>query len=263
MRYSFSSLKCFERCPKAFKYQYVDKVKVDYFQTIEAFMGGLVHESLEKFYKDRQEGHIAGLEGLIDHYNDNWAKSVSEAVVVNRAGATRDDFRLAGEKCLADYYFRHTPFDKGKTVATEMLVNVDLFGDGRCNLVGFIDRVDLADGMWQIHDYKTSSSLPRQETLDKDKQLGLYELGLRQAYDGVGDVELVWHYLMFDRRIRSSRTKEGLDKLKMELLQMILRIDEALLEDYFPPLKSGLCRYCEYQGICDDGKPLTKQSKLV
>ncbi|MDZ7262649.1 MAG: HAD-IC family P-type ATPase, partial [candidate division KSB1 bacterium] len=43
-----------------------------------------------------------------------------------------------------------------------------------------IDRLMLApDGAFEVHDYKTGSSLPEQATLDRDRQLGLYQIGVQ------------------------------------------------------------------------------------
>ncbi|MBD3156057.1 MAG: hypothetical protein GF368_05390, partial [Candidatus Aenigmarchaeota archaeon] len=157
MRYSYSRLQCFENCPLAFKFQYIDKLDVEAFEGIEAFMGKRVHEALEKFYIDRNLGKIAGIDEVLGHYNDIWQRYITPDVVVNKEGLTQEHYRVVGEKCLVDYYNRYKPFEKGKTLKTEMMVNVDLFGDNQYNFIGYIDRLDtVGDGVYEIHDYKTS-----------------------------------------------------------------------------------------------------------
>ncbi|MBI5002967.1 PD-(D/E)XK nuclease family protein [Candidatus Woesearchaeota archaeon] len=45
--YSHSKLGTFQQCKYKYKLQYIDKVKVDVPDTVETFMGKLVHEVLE------------------------------------------------------------------------------------------------------------------------------------------------------------------------------------------------------------------------
>ena len=50
--------------------------------------------------------------------------------------------------------------------------------------------------------------------MDEDRQLALYQIGVQNMWNDVCNVELVWHYVAFDKEIRSKRTEEGLDELK-------------------------------------------------
>ena len=45
--YSHSRISCYETCPYQYKLRYIDRVKGDIHTTIEAFMGELVHRTLE------------------------------------------------------------------------------------------------------------------------------------------------------------------------------------------------------------------------
>jgi len=46
--HSHSSLGSFENCPRQYWYQYIGKPPVERVDTIEAFLGTCVHETLEK-----------------------------------------------------------------------------------------------------------------------------------------------------------------------------------------------------------------------
>jgi len=50
--YSHSKLSCYEQCPQKYKLQYIDKVETEIEESVEAFMGVRVHETLEKLYRD-------------------------------------------------------------------------------------------------------------------------------------------------------------------------------------------------------------------
>ena len=49
--HSHSSLGSFENCPRQYWYQYIGKPDVERVDTIEAFLGTCVHETLEELYR--------------------------------------------------------------------------------------------------------------------------------------------------------------------------------------------------------------------
>ena len=112
------------------------------------------------------------------------------------------------------------------------------------------------DGTYEIHDYKTGRSLPPQETVDSDRQLGLYQLGLMNQWTDVGRVELFWHYVGFKITLRSRRSLEQLETLRTETIQLIDRIES---EKEFAPQKNSWCDWCEYRADC----PLWKHVAAV
>src|SRR3989338_5221143 len=52
--YSNSRVSTYETCPYQYKLHYIDKIIPEVPQTIEAFMGDLVHQTLEKLYTDKK-----------------------------------------------------------------------------------------------------------------------------------------------------------------------------------------------------------------
>jgi len=262
MQYSYSRVTCFENCPQQFKFKYIDKLDVERFKTIEAFMGSRVHDALEKFYNDRKLSKISSLEELVACYNDLWSRDINPDVVVNKEGLTQEHYRVVGEKCIIDYYNHYKPFEVGKTIENEMQLNIDLLGDGKYKFIGYIDRLDSVDGVYEIHDYKTSQRLPTQEIADRDRQLALYEMGIRQLWNDVKEVDLVWHYMVFDKEIRSKRSKTHLKELQDELIGLIGDIEKATKEDDFPAKESGLCGWCEFQDYCPLKKHQAKTRQM-
>ena len=263
MKYSYSRLECFKNCPRAFRYQYIDKIEVEAFESIESFVGHRVHEALEALYRHRQRGRVLDAGELLLHYQNLWERSFHQDVVVNDENLTIDDYRNYGRKYLLDYHARHKPFNHATTLETELRIDVDLLGDGEVRLIGFIDRLDVRDdGCYELHDYKTGRKLPTAESRRKDKQLPLYELGVRQKYSNVKDVDLVWHYLHFNKELRSKRTDGELAALKTDLLATIRKIERAIVDDRFPKKQTGLCNWCEYQQTCrqDHGSKMRQET---
>ncbi len=258
--YSHSRLTTFENCPLQYRLKYIDKVKIEERETIEAFMGSRVHEALEKLYGDMRLLKTNTLEELLSFYNENWQKSYSDNVRIIRKGFSPENYRTTGEKCIREYYARYYPFDDGKTLGLEQMINIDIEG---YKLQGFIDRLSSSgDQAYEIHDYKTSQRLPEQMHFETDRQLALYHIGVQDMFNDASQVNLVWHYLVYDKEIRSRRTQEDLSKLKSDIVALIERVEKAQEEYEFPAVESGLCNWCEYQSLCPKRMHIVKTGQM-
>ena len=264
MIYSYSRIKRFGKCPLAYRFEYIDKVEIEEFDTIEAFMGSMVHESLDVFYGEGLKGTIMSLDSLLSIYSDLWKEKIHPGVVVNSKDMSLEDYLASGSKCLIDYYNQYSPFDHAETIGTEMKVFIDLLGDGKYKFIGYIDRLDKAKhGGYEIHDYKTGGSVPSKKQTEGDTQLALYELGVRQSIKDADSVEHVWHYLRHNREIRSKKTVSDMEVLKAGFVSAINEIEKSAKEDFFPAKKTHLCKWCAYQGIClQQKKAPTRQTYL-
>lgn len=249
--YSHSRLNTFENCPLKFRLHYIDKVETEVENSVEAFMGSCCHEVLEKLYKDLKFAKMNELKELLDFYNESWKKNWSDGIIIVRKEYTAENYRQMGEKFITEYYKRYHPFDSGKTIGIETRIMVKV---GDYTIQGYVDRVSaLPDGVYEIHDYKTSSSLPSQEDVDSDRQLALYSLAIKQMYKDCKKIVLVWHYLAFDKELRSERTDEELESLKKEVAELIAKIEKT---KEFPAKQSALCDWCEFQSNCPNFKHL-------
>ncbi len=262
MLYSHSRLNTFKNCPYKFKLHYLDNVRVEGFETIEAFMGKRVHEALEHLYKTKMMTRLLSLDELLAYYDEEWDKRIKPATtqttladasaapklpIINREGLTHDDYKNKGRECITNYYNRYKPFDD-KTIAVEKRVMIDL-GDG-LKLQGFIDRLsETNEGEYVIHDYKTNNNLPNQEWADSNPQLALYQIGIQQELPDVKSVELAWHFLSFDKTLRSKRDATDIEQLKQDTRATINAIQAA---KNYPTRKSALCDWCEYKQQCPE-----------
>jgi putative RecB family exonuclease len=249
--YSHSKLSTFENCPRQFEFRYVKKIERDE-ESIEAFLGKRVHEILERLYHHvGRHGRPPSMRQVLDRFRKDWALRWHGKVGIVRTERGVDDYLEIGERCLGNYYRGHYPFDED-TVAIEEPISLDLDPSGTYRARGIVDRISRAGpGRYEIHDYKTGSWLPTQQRIDADRQLALYQIGLVQRYPDTEGVELVWHYLAFNRTLRSRREPEALERLKTETIELIDRI-EATSE--YPPKPGPLCRWCEYRELCPDAK---------
>lgn len=260
--FSHSRLSTFEQCKLKYKFRYIDKIIPDIEKTIESHLGSVVHSVLEWLYNQVKKGEIPTIDEFIMKYSEIWKAEYEEEISIVRKQMTAGDYFNKGIQFLIDYYMRHKPFDDN-TIAVEKEIIFDLDESGKYKIRGFIDRLvyNLDTEEYEVHDYKTSNNLPKQEFLDKDRQLALYSIAIKEMFGDEKRVILVWHYLSFNQKLYSKRTDEQLKQLKQETLNLIKEIESTAK---FPPKKSALCHWCEYKPICPawGNKPPEKQITL-
>jgi putative RecB family exonuclease len=246
--FSISRIGAYRDCPRQYKFAYIERPPVEFEETVEAFLGSRVHEALEKLYRDKRHEKIISLGELLESYNRSWSDNWTERTLIVRNDYTAENYRLMGERYLSDYYRRYAPFEQGRVVGLETKETVALDDEGVYQLHIRIDRlVDMGEGLYEVHDYKTSSGLPGQEKLDQDVQLAAYALWVRLRFRDFRRVRLVWHYLAFDKELDSWRSDEDLENLRRELLRQVRAIEETT---DFPPRVSTLCDWCLYRSLC-------------
>lgn len=256
--YSHSKLATYENCHQKYKLQYIDRIEIsEGGEGIEAFLGSRVHDVLEKLYKELILTKMNTLEDLLAYFKDEWNRNWHGNVVIVKKGFTKDHYRNAGKESITNYYKRHQPFNQSKTLATEQLLT---FKIDAYTIRGFIDRLShQGEGVYEIHDYKTSGYLPSQDKIDSDRQLALYQIGIKEKFRDAKDIKLIWHYLIFDKEFRSARSDAQLKDLRKQIVSLIKTIEK---DTKFVPIESNLCDWCEYPEYCPAKKHEIKVQDL-
>jgi putative RecB family exonuclease len=246
--YSHSGLSSFENCPRQYHYRYVQRVEVTT-ESVEAFVGKLVHEVLERLYRFVADGRVPRMQQVLTRFEQWWNERLDPARIrIVRAAMPFDFYRTTGLRCLTNHYRRSYPFDAEETLGLEEMVHFDLDGSGRYRMRGVIDRIARArDGAVEIHDFKTGRRVPSQAQIDRDRQLALYQLGVAKRFEADAPVRLVWHYLASDVVRTSTRTPEELTSLRSDTMRVIDRVES---ETEFEPKPSALCGWCEFRELC-------------
>jgi len=256
--YSFSRIESFAKCRLQFKYRYIDGLRPEV-ETIEAFMGSMVHQALRDFYSFIRHRIVKPKEWLLAHYDQLWQKNFHPLIKIVRKELSDEDYYQKGKKCLADYYDEYKPFNQTKVVKTEEPIFFTLTRDDEhWQFMGILDRLDWNDRekRFEIHDYKTSANLMTQEEADNDLQLALYQLALQSKWPESAQARLVWHFLLFNKEIESQRSQKQLVQIQDTVIDRIKEIEAC---QQFPPQKSILCDWCDFQEIC----PLWKHPQKV
>lgn len=247
--YSHSRVSAWENCPWQYKLQYLDRVRVAVPDTVEAFLGDMVHRALYKLYRDRQHGRENTLEELLAWYHERWARDWSPDTIIVRHEYGPDDYRRRGEEFLGKYYRRYHPFDQRQVIALENQDKLALPDGNRWHVR--IDRLEVdRDGAWHVCDYKTGHRLMSRAEAESDRQLALYALWVRRNFTGAEKVVLKWHFLAFDQEVTAGRTPEQLAALERETCAKIAEIEAAVARGDFPRRVGPLCDYCGYRAIC-------------
>jgi len=257
-RFSHSKLQTFEQCKLKYKFRYIDKIKPEIEKSIEAHLGEVVHDTLEWLYKNVIIKRTPSIDETITFFSENWQKKYLPNMLIVKKEFTDKDYFNKGVQFILDYYLKHQPFDDN-TLELEKKIFIKL-GEEQHELIGFIDRLayNLKTNEYEIHDYKTSNTLPSKEKIESDRQLALYSIAIKEQFGQDKEVCLIWHYLNFDKRICSRRTTEQIEQLKNDILSTIKEINS---EKEFQYNKSKLCDWCEYHSICPAWKKEIKSIK--
>jgi len=248
--YSHSRITTFENCPYKYKLQYIDKEKPEIVNTIEAFMGDLVHQALEDLYKKKKFKQRVSKESLIKFYRDLWEKEYSKDIKIVKRGLKAENYKKMGEQFLSDYYDKYKPFDQLTILGLETQDRMTLPDGSQWHV-----RIDKFacdnDGNYYVMDYKTNARMKDQEEADSDRQLAMYSIWVKDKFKDCKSVKLVWHMLAFNKEVVSERTEEQLNKLQQDILTTIKKIENA---KEFPTNVTALCDYCGFKDRCPSFK---------
>jgi len=245
-QYSHSKLGTFQQCKQKYKFQYVDRVKVESKDTIETFLGGLVHKTLEKLYKDLKFQKLNTKEELLNFFKECWNKEFNDKILIVKKDYKKENYFEMGIKFISDYYEHYKPFNNLTTLGIETEYRLEL-DDGNSYHVR-MDRLSCdKDGNYYVCDYKTNNQLKPQEELDEDRQLAMYSLWVKNNFNDCKNVKLVWYFLAFDKEMISERNEEQLLNLKLDVQNIIKEIESC---NNFLTTISNLCDWCAYKSLC-------------
>ncbi len=244
--YSYSRINTYDNCPKQYQFRYIDRVKPpSELETIEAFMGKCIHDVLKDFYQSLLYERIPQKEELLQSYAEEWNKKWTNDIVILKIPLDPTHYMKTGEKALSRYYDRCYPFQGSQSLGLEKAL---VFPVGPYQFKGFIDRLSIdAEGTYEIHDYKTSGSMPTWPEAEKDLQIALYQLSVHHHYPDASKVKSIWHYLLFDQSWTVALNTSQLNDKEAMIAQKVFTIEQDV---QFQPQPSPLCHWCAWQELC-------------
>ncbi|MFA5905208.1 MAG: CRISPR-associated protein Cas4 [Desulfobacula sp.] len=248
-KFSFTQIKAFENCPYQYRFAHILKIPTAG-KPVFSF-GKTMHSALQRFFilvnnlktsnqanlfnqtpKQFQPPELEELYKIYDEvFIDDWYPDKK----------TKEDYFVKGMKATKmfyDSYLERLP----EAINLEYGFNLKI---GDYSLRGVIDRIDkLGDGI-KIVDYKTGKAKEKLSSEDKE-QLLIYQIAAEQVLK-VKVNELAYYYLEEGREESFLGTEKDLNKVKERVIETISEIRKG----YFPATPSELCKYCDFNSICE------------
>ena len=249
--FSYSQINTFLNCPQKYKLIYIDDIKtLD--ESIEAYMGKIVHEVLEWMYNKKLNYYV--WDNIEDKYKEIWKKKWHSNIYIAtiRKKYSKNYFMKLGLECLRNYYNSNLGpnIDTGNTIGNEIRINTKI---GRYVFKGVIDRVDKNSDFIEIHDYKTGKPYTK-PMIKKDMQLIIYLFAIKDKYPDK-KVALNWHFLKnkekHKQHIRIILGKQDILQTKNRMLSHIKDIELKIKNNNFQPNESFLCNWCYLWKNCE------------
>ena len=138
--YSYSRLKLFEKCPKAYKLKYVLNNE-ESFTTIENHLGKCIHKTLEYAYKEKIGSSIPSASSIIDKFNKFWYEPNSKTIKIVKTNLNANFYKSEAIGMLNSFFNKSLSNDKSATVELEKEFEIEL--DQNTSFRGVIDRISL------------------------------------------------------------------------------------------------------------------------
>ena len=257
--YSKSRLELFKTCKKAYHFSYVNEVispnKRDYKKAFDfKTIGQAVHNAITLFYHLEPEKRTGVVlkQLLLPCWKSEIMKRKKPPLGKYGGFASLDQERAKYKEALgllANFYQFGEITPKLFYLPTDNLDNsINDYYDWAIPLAkspyqlsGKIDRVDeLDDGNLKVIDFKTGGRG------NSDFQLKLYKFLVEKRFGKV--VPKASFYYLKDSSIEDFDLS-NLDTTTIEE-EILAKIEEILAEEKFEPNVSGLCKFCDFFGIC-------------
>lgn len=247
MRISYSALNAFKICPLKYKYAYIDRIKTP--QSKDQLFGTWTHETLKMMHTPQALPPTE--KQVLDFFMARFDEKVFDSSQEAQA------YLYQAVSMIKNYYAKNYP-SNFNIVSLETNFTAPLRFQNDIHLIsGRIDRIDkLADGSFEIIDYKTSRKMPSQKNVDEDLQLSIYNLGIINQWPNLFRVQkkpvyLSLYFLKHGEKLTSQRTFQQLVQTKDQLLSDIFSIQKEFKKtNSFQPRQNALCNWCEYQNQC-------------
>lgn len=227
MRFSFTRLDTYRRCPFQYKLRYHAHVPGQ--PRPGTRLAVALHAALAAFYRD--SAAMPYPDDLLGAFDAQWPAELTE----------RDVRAMEEGRALLVDYFRRQGDQWPKVRFVEEPFRLEL---GRHTLVGTLDRVDeLPDGTLQIVDYKTARTPPR---APDTFQLDVYQIGLA-AKAGELAARIVFEYLRHGTQYVVEVDDRNIART-LDRLSAVLAAVEG--DDTLAPRAGEHCRQCDYAAYC-------------
>jgi hypothetical protein len=239
---SQSQLDMWQRCPRQWKYRYVDGLKIPPGGAL--IEGRCYHKSLEVNFTQKIKTQTdLPLEDCLDAFSTEWSTALSEVEAVNWEEKRPEAIKNEGHSLVAKYITEIAPVVQPALVE-EWYVS-DVAG------VTFVMRVDMVNDVGTVVDHKTSGKSYNQADVDKDMQASAaaFSLGRAILFENHVAVKSTNPRIQI---VETVRTREDINWWLDASSAIVLQMKSGIA----PPRPTGWwCspNYCGYYNICRGG----------
>lgn len=240
---SVSRLKMYLQCPRAFFWNYVEKVpKEEQIREAEGplVFGNAIHATLEGIYKWIVDEEYAG-PFPTQLISPTWRDEFREHDLTSFA------LFEEGLRILREYAERNAVVNHMRILGLEQEFRIKL-ADGY-EVYGFIDRTEkIDDETVKVIDYKTNRRFFTKAELENDLQMPVYGMVVRERYPWAKKVEFAFDMVTLGFQQHAYRTSEQLDDVRDYLVTLGKKTESE--KEWTPRLNEN-CGYCEFRNRCE------------
>ena len=241
-RFSPTMLSVYKKCPRAFKYRYIDKLGEKFKQPRPFFsLGNSVHSALEKFM-----GY-----GLSER-NQNLLQTILEKEWISEGYLNKEQEE--------DFFHRAVDMLNNFYKSGEWKAQPDFIEQGfEVEIADFTlrGRIDRMDGL-NVIEYKTGNYIPSIDDLKSDFQAIIYSFAGRQLA-ALPVKNVIFYFLGPGKKISVSKTEEELGEDMEGIKKLIGKIRGD--KEFFPTPHRIWCLYCDFNCICPLAGVMSKEEE--
>lgn len=230
MEVSYSKLTQYQKCPLAYRFNYIDKAPK---LPVPAMHNGiLAHKLLEIFGKTK-----------------NW--DTAQRMTIIKYHDYNKTIEIANEL--------KTWFTIKELINAKEFEYPVLFDYNGFTFKGFIDRLDYDGNIFEIVDYKYGNFEHTHNEIEESLQSHIYAFAIMQKFN-VNKVQFLYHNLKQQTKYR--RTIR-MDELRMPYIESLAQslIESLNNKDEGFPAKPGMdCTWCQFTHVCEPYKTWIKSN---
>ena len=250
---SASAINDYVDCGLQYKFGRIDRLPLEFISDALVY-GSVIHKALEEFHREKMLGNVLSTKDLHRMFEKHWRQEAEGREDIQYTKGKSFDMLLMEGKELLTTYYEKRPKDDFHVVAIEEPFSFTLPGLP-VPIIGVQDLVEEDEsGTLIIVDWKTSSKAYSRDEVDKNLQLGIYQMAAKQ--NGYADREIL---LRFDCLVKTKTpkfeqyytTRTEIDERRIQ--KKVLQVWEGISKGLFIPNDtSWKCKGCSYKNYCDE-----------
>ncbi len=241
--HSVSSTREYERCPRRYRYAYVERLSQDRLVPVSWRVGSAVHAALEAAYQAKRR-----------HPDRPLAAGLPEALAALRQSwdmleLPHDDGRYREAGRQVERTLHEDVLEVGEVVGVELPLRTSLTTGHR--IAGFLDLLLRRDATTlEIVDHKVTARRASSSEIAADLQLNLYGALVRAAWPETTTVRATLHYPTGPDLVTATLADEGMAAARARVERTA---SLAAADTEFVPRPAAHCDHCPWRPRCPAG----------